>query len=129
MTPKIRNTTKVKACDHQEKDYEGKPKLIWTSRKNNGGDVPREVGDFIKEFLEGLGQSFFPNVSFRGLLDNLRFYYFLPDLNTIIDYLEKKTDKDYEEWKTKKEFCKKNNLKYICINKFKFKNIGGWIES
>lgn len=131
MVRKIRNQTIINPEDKKEGSYpQGKPKLNWISIKNNNGIVPKEVGEFVIEVLESIGEAFFPNVSFKGLSKQLKFYYYIPTLNVVIDFLEnKETPTEEEELKEKQKFCKKMNLNRITISKNRYKNLISYLQN
>ena len=114
-----RNETTVKESDKKEGWYDGKPKLKWKSYKTNCVIVPCDVGEFVKEYLENSELEYYPNVDINGL----RFYYYLPEENLVLDYIENgETEKGREDKKMRYDFCKKHKIRRITITKYNYKN-------
>jgi hypothetical protein len=124
---KNQTTLKPTELPKEPKSHEGKPKFAWKSHKESNGVVPKEVREFIVGMLETLGESFFPNVGFKGLNEHLKFMYYIPAMNIVVDYLEsRETDKEMVECQQKRDFCKRRGINRIPVSKYKYKNIGGW---
>lgn len=123
MTPRVRNQTTINPQDKKTGNYEGQPKLNWRSYKSSDNSIPSDIKTFVEEVLVELGETFFPNVGFKNL-KSLRWAFYLPVRNAVIDFLQhKETPKEKEELIERRYFCKKMGIKRIVISKFSYKNL------
>lgn len=120
---RTRNETQINPKDKKRGDYEGRIKEIkWRNYKTNFYKVPREVEDFIKGFLQNIELEYFQNVK----IQDHKFYYYLPEVNVVIDYIHQgETEQGREEMKVKRAFCKKHGIERIPITNNNYKNVGG----